>query len=121
MPPDETRTVTWRGLDVTIQIWAEEPEFGWDGDGPDPRSEDPWCLACDLVVHAQLSGEGFSGSAQLGGCFGRKDYIEEHISKLIAESLADLERFVQDVAAGALVNAELARQAKARRILEVTQ
>ncbi len=79
---------------VTIE-WELDPEFEWDGDGPDPQDEgfNPYTV----IVRANriIEGELETGEATLGGCYskdaGKDDpKVSGYLDQLIGDALKDL-------------------------------
>lgn len=78
--------------------WTEDPNFKWDGDGPDPR--DQGYLFYDVEVNAKtiIHGEEYEGKKYLGGVDGKPDeqdpdvhgYLPQMLQGAVADMIADL-------------------------------
>lgn len=71
-----------------------DPNFVWDGDGPDPQEEgfNPYdvTVACRTVIN----GEQVEGESYLGGCYFQPDEpigeIHGYLTQMVEEALDDL-------------------------------
>lgn len=79
--------------------WTEDPNFRWDGDGPDPAEEGYMAYDVDVRAVAIVRGEFREGNASLGGSYSKpgehdKD-IHGYLPQMLAEAAADLSRQVR--------------------------
>jgi hypothetical protein len=80
-------------------IWEVDPNFTWDGDGPDPV-EDQGIFPHDVEVRAMaiLDGELKVGSDYLGGCYGEWDSADAEIggylNQMLEEALDELLKLI---------------------------
>lgn len=74
----------------------EDPNYRWDGDGPDPAEEGYVAYGVDVTARAIIDGEIREGSASLGGTYNKPDEIDPDISgylpQMLEEALEELRR-----------------------------
>lgn len=76
--------------------WEYDPNFRWDGDGPDPEEEG--YLPHDVNVWATVidNGDELSGESHLGGSYKQPDEKDEdihgYLPQMLDEALAYLEQ-----------------------------
>jgi hypothetical protein len=90
--------------------WTPDPNFRWDGDGPDPAEEGYQAYDVDVFARAIVNGEIVEGRNSLGGSYstpGEHDPdIHGYLPQMLEEATAELQ---------SQVRGDLAKQAKAAR------
>jgi hypothetical protein len=81
---------------VAFSISREyDPDFQWDGDGPDPQDEGYEPQNVTVTANAIVNGELIEGNAYLGGSYDLPDApcpnVHGYLPQMIEEALTDLE------------------------------
>jgi len=82
------------GIHIGIE-WQQDPNFVWDGDGPDPANDG--IVAHDVTVTACkiIAGEMYEGSANLGGSYSpyggpHCPLIHGYLAQMVEEAVTEL-------------------------------
>jgi hypothetical protein len=85
--------------DIAFSVsWAEDPDYKWDGDGPDPRDHGYLFYDVDVSAKAIIHGEEYEGHEYLGGVDGTHDeqdldvhgYLPQMLHGAVGDLLKDL-------------------------------
>jgi len=88
----------------------EDPDFVWDGDGPDPREEGATAYDVYIRAEAVVDGEHIEGHASLGGHLLMPGESDDDISGYLPQMLEEAAEELETQATGAVK-----KQAKAAR------
>lgn len=66
-----------------------DPDFVWDGDGPDPINDYLYPHDVDFKASVLLHGEIIDGTSCLGGCYYREDEPVGDVNGYLAQKLDD--------------------------------
>lgn len=67
----------------------EDPNYRWDGDGPDPAEEGYVAYDVDVTARAIVNGEDIEGRNSLGGTYNKPDEFDQDISGYLPQMLEE--------------------------------
>lgn len=85
---------------VFIATRDPDPDYVWDGDGPDPIDDDFEAYNVDVTVNTVVDGKAFEAVASLGGCYFKDDEpiddLHGYLPQKLEEAASELHGQVPD-------------------------
>lgn len=82
--------------------WEEDPNFVWDGDGPDPAEDGYVAYDVDVFARAIVDGETIEGRGSLGGTYARPGEQDPDVSGYFAQMVEEALGELADQTSGAI-------------------
>lgn len=82
--------------------WEEDPNFVWDGDGPDPVEDGYVAHTVDVLAQAVVDGEVITGRSSLGGTYAKPGKPDADIGGYFAQMVQEAVGELADQTSGAI-------------------